>query len=70
MRALITLSIALSTASALAQRPLLAGEQVVRDSVMAAITRDFAEGLWAEEMATGALKGLSLIHISEPTRPY
>jgi hypothetical protein len=39
-----------------AQRPELAGA-AVRDSVMAAIQRDLAEGLWAEQMAAGELKG-------------
>lgn len=50
------LCVALATASN-AQRPVLAGAQQVRDSVLAAISRDFAEGLWAGQMASGELAG-------------
>lgn len=44
-------------AAAHAQKPVLAGEQQVHDSVMISIHRDFAGGLWAEEMTTGDLHG-------------
>lgn len=44
------------TTTAVAQRPELAGT-VVRDSVLATLHRDLAEGLWAEERTSGELKG-------------
>ncbi|MBK8499068.1 MAG: hypothetical protein IPL52_09675 [Flavobacteriales bacterium] len=46
-----------------AQKPVLAGEQQVHDSVMIAIHREFAEGLWAEDMASGALKGYAVLEM-------
>lgn len=57
MRSFITILLLVGAATALAQRPLLVGQQVVHDSVMAAISRDLAAELWAEEMASGTLKG-------------
>jgi len=55
-RILLLLSALLTALHMKAQRPELAGA-AVRDSVMAAIQRDLAEGLWAEERANGGLKG-------------
>ncbi|MBL0128489.1 MAG: hypothetical protein IPP83_13775 [Flavobacteriales bacterium] len=44
-----------------AQRPVLNDAEVVRDSVQTAITRDRAEGLWAEVIASGDLKGSAVL---------
>lgn len=56
-RTAIVLLLLMCIPAAQAQKPVLAGEQQVHDSVMIAIHRDFAEGLWAEEMTTGDLHG-------------
>lgn len=63
MRTLLSLLLFACTTGLFAQRPELAGETPVHDSVMAAIGRDFAEGLWAEEMTSGSLKGHALLEM-------
>ncbi len=60
--ALISMALLIGT-PLLAQKPLLHDAATVRDSVMATIARDLAEGLWAEERANGALKGLAVLEM-------
>lgn len=63
MRTPITLILLVSAITLCAQRPELVGETMIHDSVMAAVGRDFTEGLWAEEMTSGSLKGHALLEM-------
>lgn len=47
----------LAPAIALAQRPELRDSELIRDSVSAALHRELADGLWANAIAAGELKG-------------
>ena len=49
--------------SVVAQRVELLENEVVRDSVWAAIQRERAEGLWAEAIASGELKGMAALEM-------
>lgn len=58
----LAIAFALS-AQLLAQKPVLHDAAAVHDSVTAAITRDLSKGLWAEERASGALRGTAMLEM-------
>ncbi len=52
-----------SNRAATAQRVELYDNAAVRDSMLATITRDRAEGLWAEAIAAGELRGTAVLDL-------
>lgn len=56
-RVLLPCLLLMASVPALAQRPELREHDLVRDSVNAALHRELADGLWANAIAAGDLKG-------------
>lgn len=63
MRCIPLIAASLLCSALLAQKPILNDAATVRDSVTATIARDLGEGLWAEQRASGELKGNAVLEM-------
>lgn len=60
---LLCITCALIARPTAAQRPELHDNAAVKDSLAATIARDRAEGLWSDAIATGELKGRTVLDL-------